>query len=252
MRSCFAGAERSRPAVRGKTKGRLKHARLPRPAPRTARAGSRVPPSPDPHPARARRAPHPTRGRPTRRRTAPSRARRRGCGWPTVSSRCVDVDPIADLAEPSPQRLGRVAVLLADGHDSHLHGGEPERERAAVVLDQDADESLERAEERPVDDEDGMLAVVGAHVGEPEPSRHLRIELDRPHLPRAPEHVGHVEVDLRAVERALALADEVLDPVPVEGLDQLSLGEVPLGVVCRACCRAGSRAQRAARCRTAT
>ena len=42
------------------------------------------------------------------------------------------------------------------------------------------------------------------------------------------EHVGDVEVDLRPVERALPRADEVLDLVPLERLDELALGEVPL------------------------
>ena len=125
-----------------------------------------------------------------------------------------------------------LAVLLADREHPHLHGREPERERAAEVLDDDPDEPLERAEERPVDDEHGMLAVVRAHVREPEPRRHLGVELDRAELPRAVERIGDVEVDLRPVERALPLADEVLDLVPLEGLDQLALGEVPLLVAC--------------------
>src|SRR6266545_309399 len=63
----------------------------------------------------------------------------------------VDVDAVAGAA----QRLGDtgscLAMRLPHGHDAHLHGREPERERAAVVLDEDADEALERAEERPVD-----------------------------------------------------------------------------------------------------
>ena len=37
-----------------------------------------------------------------------------------------------------------------------------------------------------------------------------------------------MQVDLRPVERALPLPDEVRDLVPLERLDQLALGEVPL------------------------
>ena len=85
----------------------------------------------------------------------------------------------------SVEPAGRLAMLLADGEHAHLHRREPERERAGVVLDQDPDEALERAEERAVDDEDGMLLVVRAHVGEAEARRHLRVELDRAELPRA-------------------------------------------------------------------
>ena len=62
----------------------------------------------------------------------------------------------------------------------------------------------------------------------PKRARHLRVELDRAELPGAAEHVGHVQVDLRPVERALALADEVVDGVPLERAHELALGEVPL------------------------
>ena len=117
---------------------------------------------------------------------------------------------------------------LADREDPDLDRREPERERAAVVLDQDPDEALERAEERAVDHVRRVLLVVGAHVGEPEAGRHLRVELDRAHLPRAAEHVGHVQVDLRAVEGAVALVDRVRDPAPLERGAQRALGEVPL------------------------
>ena len=67
----------------------------------------------------------------------------------------------------------------------------------------------------------------GAHVREPEPLRHLRVGLDRPHLPRAAERVLHVQVDLRPVERPLALADHVRDPVPLERRLQDPLGAIP-------------------------
>ena len=69
----------------------------------------------------------------------------------------------------------------------------------------------------------GVLVVVGAHVREPETGGHLRVQLDRPELPRPAERVGRVEVDLRAVERPLPLADEVVDPVALERLHELPL-----------------------------
>ena len=48
------------------------------------------------------------------------------------------------------------------------------------------------------------------------------------HLPCAAERVGHVQVDLRPVERALPLADEVFEAPAVERRLQRALGEVPL------------------------
>ena len=48
------------------------------------------------------------------------------------------------------------------------------------------------------------VVVVLAHVLEVEPLRRVVVELDRAQLPGAPDGVGHVEVDLGSVERAVA------------------------------------------------
>ena len=70
--------------------------------------------------------------------------------------RVVDLD--AELAQLLGERLRRLAVVEPDRDHAHLHRREPDRERAAVVLDQDPDEALERAVERPVDDVQVVLA----------------------------------------------------------------------------------------------
>ena len=66
-----------------------------------------------------------------------------------------------------------------------------------------------------------------------------------PSLPRPAERVGRVEVDLRTVERPLPLADEVVDRVALERLDELPFGEVPLRIlselVVRTCRELGAR-----------
>ena len=54
---------------------------------------------------------------------------------------------------------------------------------------------------------DTMLGVVGADVFQIEALRHLVIELNRRALPLAADRVGDVEVDLRSVERAVALVE---------------------------------------------
>ena len=56
----------------------------------------------------------------------------------------VDVGAVPVRLEPAPQVVDRLAVLLADGDQAHLHRREPEGEGAAVVLDDDPDEALER------------------------------------------------------------------------------------------------------------
>ena len=85
---------------------------------------------------------------------------------PTVSSDDVDLDAV--LGEPRRERLGGLAVVVADGQDPDLDRREPERKRARVVLDEDPDEALERPEQRAVDHDRVVLLVVGADVREPE------------------------------------------------------------------------------------
>ena len=65
----------------------------------------------------------------------------------------VDVGAHACEVERADELGGSLAVRLRDREHAHLHRREPDRERAGVVLDQDADEALERAEQRAVDDD---------------------------------------------------------------------------------------------------
>src|SRR5919106_5609793 len=62
----------------------------------------------------------------------------------------VEVGPIPRGRDAVSDRPRRLPVRLSDGNHAHLHGCEPEREGARVVLDQDADKALQRAKERSV------------------------------------------------------------------------------------------------------
>ena len=104
-----------------------------------------------------------------------------------------------------------VEVAVGDRQHGGLHRRQPERELARVVLDQDPDEALERAQQRAVDHHRPVLGVVGARVGELEALGHVVVELHGAELPRAADRVGHVQVDLRAVEGAVALVEVVLE-----------------------------------------
>ena len=107
------------------------------------------------------------------------------------------------------------------------------------MLDQDPGEALHRAEQRAVDHHRPVLGVVLALVGELEALGHLEVELAGAALPRAPERVGDVEVDLRAVEGALPRADLVLAALALERLAQPRLGALPLLVAADRLLRAG-------------
>ena len=130
---------------------------------------------------------------------------------------------------------GVLAVLLGDRQHPRLHGGQPGRERAGEVLDQDADEPLERAEDRPVDHHRPLGLPVGVDVVELEALRqHGEVDLDGGDLPVAPQRVLDVDVDLRSVERAVARLQLVGQRrSALERVVQRLLGDVPLLAACR-------------------
>ena len=72
------------------------------------------------------------------------------------------------------------------------------------MLDQDADEALERAEDRAVEHHRAVLLAVLADVAGVEPLGQHRVGLDRADLPGAADRVGQVELELGRVESALA------------------------------------------------
>ncbi len=119
----------------------------------------------------------------------------------------VHLDAQPGRRQPLSHGPGVVEVAIRNRQHHHLHGRQPQRERPGVVLDQQGDEPLEAAEDRPVDDDRLVLGVVGADVLQPEPLRDLIVELNRRALPLPADRVGDVEVDLRPVERAVALVD---------------------------------------------
>jgi hypothetical protein len=68
------------------------------------------------------------------------------------------------------------------------------------VLDQDAQEPFERAEDRAVEHDGAVRLPVLAHVGQVEVLGLREVALDRSELPGAAERVLDDEVDLGAVE----------------------------------------------------
>jgi hypothetical protein len=80
-------------------------------------------------------------------------------------------------------RGGRLGVAVGDRQHDALHRRQPDRELAAVVLDQQADEALERAEDRAVDHRRPVQRVVLAGVLEAEALGEVEVELHRAELP---------------------------------------------------------------------
>src|SRR5215210_4941524 len=139
----------------------------------------------------------------------------------------IDLDSQAGLPQRGGGLTGVAGVAVGDRQHDRLDRRQPERELSRVVLDQDPDEALERAHQRPVDHHRPVLGVVGAGVGELEALRHRVVELDRAELPRAADRVGHVQVDLRAVERSVAGVDLELEALRAQRALERRLGAVP-------------------------
>src|SRR5690606_19061514 len=133
----------------------------------------------------------------------------------------VEAGPQPGLLELVHERLRRFTDRIRDGEHPDLFRGEPDWERARVVLDQASDESLHRAEERPVDHDRAVRTVVGPDVFEAELFGQHEVELERGPLPLAAEGVDEHDVELRAVERAAALVDAVLEAAPFQDSPEL-------------------------------
>ena len=121
-------------------------------------------------------------------------------------------------------------MAFADGNKANLDRGEPEGERSRVVLDEDAEESLDGAKEGAVD-HDGLVSLaVFADVFEFEAGWEGEIELDCRELPEAAEDVDQLDVDLGAVEGGFAgdgfVGDALLFECAFEGAD----GQAPVFV----------------------
>src|SRR5215218_3668762 len=76
-----------------------------------------------------------------------------------------------------------------------------------------------------------MLGVVFADVRQVEPLRRRIVQLDRAELPRAAERIGHVEVDLWTVERAVTRLQGIRATGRLERRPQCPLGVVPHRIV---------------------
>src|SRR5690606_23173778 len=94
------------------------------------------------------------------------------------------------------------------------------------------------SEDRAVDDHRAVLRVILAYVREIEELGVLIVELDGAELPAAADRVLDVEVDLRTVERAVALLQLVVESDRLERIAQYRLRTVPEGVIAYALLRA--------------
>src|SRR5918997_2705247 len=92
--------------------------------------------------------------------------------------RVVDLDPYAGLPEP-PRHLPRVPVVpVGHGYDDRLHGREPDRESAGVVLYEHPEKPLRRAGNGAVQKDRRVLLAVLPDVLAPEAQGLQKVHLD--------------------------------------------------------------------------
>src|SRR3546814_18062248 len=89
-----------------------------------------------------------------------------------------------------------------DRGDHHLHRRQPEREAPGMLLDEDGEETLEGAENRPVQHDRTVLLAVLANIAGAEPLRQHAVDKEDAALPVAAEGYEHNETKLPPLERA--------------------------------------------------
>src|SRR5262245_37022722 len=94
---------------------------------------------------------------------------------------------------------GLLVEAVRDRQNHRLNRREPDRKRARVMLDQDAEKALERSQNRAVHHYRLMRLVVRADKFEAETLRQREVNLNSRELPQAFDRVHDLEINLRTV-----------------------------------------------------
>src|ERR1700722_13278346 len=106
------------------------------------------------------------------------------------------------------------AIFILSVGNSHHHGlyrGQPSRQFAGMVLDQNPDKTLQRPKHCPVQHHRGVLLAVFAYVGRAKARWEVEVHLQGAALPVAPNGISQHELELGPVKRAFAGVQRGLD-----------------------------------------
>src|ERR1017187_5684545 len=131
------------------------------------------------------------------------------------------------LSQFSQNLLPVLIELLRNRYDAYLLRREPEREVTARVLDEDAEETLERAEDGAMEDHRAVFDAILRDVVQVEELRQVEVALDGAELPRSSKGVVDTEVDLRSGERTVARRYHVRAARRLDRRLENRLGSVP-------------------------
>ena len=123
-------------------------------------------------------------------------------------------------------RVRRMPLCNRDHH--HLHRREPDRERTRVVLDENAEEALDRSIQSAMHHDRLLARAVFSDVLQAEALREVEVELHSRELPQAADCVHPPDVDLRAVKCRFARDDRVFDLFFFQNLFERIGGSFPL------------------------
>src|SRR5215472_19173182 len=98
---------------------------------------------------------------------------------------------------------------------------------AGIVLDQDAEKTLDAPEQRAMDHDRRMLCAVLADIEGTEALGKIEIELHGAALPLAADRISERVFELRAIKRALAGIEHIGLPSLFHGYTQGLLGFIP-------------------------
>ena len=124
--------------------------------------------------------------------------------------------------------LGIVVEFLADGHDDHLLGGEPEGELAGGVLDEYGNETLHRTERRTVNHHRAVFLVVVSGIFEFETFGQVVVDLYGSQLPAATDGIFDHEVELGTVKGSFAVFDFGFQAFFFTSLNDSLFGSLPV------------------------
>ena len=104
-------------------------------------------------------------------------------------------------------------VVVTDRKDPNLDRREPCGKCAGIVLEKNAKETLDRAEQCPMQHDRTLARTVGRNVFKVESIGKVEVTLNSAQLPRASDCVLDVDIDLRAIERSIAFFDRILETI---------------------------------------
>src|ERR1017187_5162155 len=104
------------------------------------------------------------------------------------------------IVELLPDVAGVLGLAIGDGQHDGLNGREPHRERAGVVLDQDAEEALDGAVQSAMHHQRLVGLTIFGDVLEAEAAGQGEIEMHGGKLPLAADGVHQLDIDLGPVE----------------------------------------------------